>query len=397
MLSIFRGNRNLIVIALIMLINSLGYGIIIPIIYTYSIQFGLSDFQNGLLFAIFSLCQFIATPIIGRLSDKYGRKPLLVLSLAGTALSFFLAAFAPNAIILFLARALDGITSGNIPVASAVISDTTKPKDRAKGFGIIGASFGFGFVFGPLIAALTLPLGMNVPFIIAGIVTVISVFVTILVLTETNQHIGEVKHSKLFDFKKLALSLTDKDVGITLLISLIYSLAFGLFIFAFQPFAVKTLSLSANTISIIYVIYGIVGLLAQTILLPRIVPKYGEKKTMIYSLVLGTISFAVIFLTKSLPLFIGISIIFGLANAFVNPLIQTLLSKETDAKSQGTIMGLNQSYVSLGFIFGPIIGGLMATISIPLPFLLGSLLTLICLILAVKGLKEIYTHKISEF
>ena len=393
----FRGNKNLIVVSIIMLINSLGYGIIIPIIYTYSIKFGLNDFQNGLLFAIFSLCQFLATPVIGRLSDKYGRKPLLVLSLAGTAVSFFLAAFAPNAIILFLARALDGVTSGNIPVASAVISDTTKPKDRARGFGIIGASFGFGFVFGPAIAALTLPFGINAPFIVAGIVTTVSVFVTMFFLSETNQHIGQVREGKLFDFKKLFTSITDKDVGMTLLISLIYAFAFALFIFAFQPFAVKSLDLSPNMISIIYTIYGVVGLIAQAVILPRLVPKLGEKKMIVQSFFIITLSFAAIFFTETLPIFIGIAIIFGLANAFINPLIQTLLSKETDEKSQGTVLGLNQSYISLGFIFGPIVGGALATISIPLPFLLGSFLAFICLILAIKGLKTVYTHKISEF
>src|SRR5438132_4735839 len=109
-------NRNLAIISLIALVNMLGYGIIIPILYAYSKKFGLSDFQNGLLFAMFSICQFIATPIIGRLSDKFGRKPMLLLSISGTAASFFLMAFAPSAIFLFIARGLDGLTAGNIPV-----------------------------------------------------------------------------------------------------------------------------------------------------------------------------------------------------------------------------------------------------------------------------------------
>src|SRR6266550_152226 len=133
-------NRNLLIISLIALVNMLGYGIIIPILYAYSKKFGLSDFDNGLLFALFSICQFLSTPIIGRLSDKYGRRPLLLVSIIGTAVSFFMTAFAPNAIILFLSRALDGLTAGNIPVAFAVISDSTKPEDRAKAFGLIGSA-----------------------------------------------------------------------------------------------------------------------------------------------------------------------------------------------------------------------------------------------------------------
>src|SRR6185369_1268067 len=106
----FKHNRTTLIVALIALVNMLGYGIIIPILYSYSKQFGLSDFENGTLFALFSVCQFISTPIIGRLSDKYGRRPLLLISIIGTAASFFTMAFAPNAAFLFIARARDGLT-----------------------------------------------------------------------------------------------------------------------------------------------------------------------------------------------------------------------------------------------------------------------------------------------
>src|SRR5579859_2665188 len=163
----FKNNRNLAIITLIALVNALGYGIIIPILYSYSRRFGLTDFQNGLLFSLFSLCQFLSTPVIGRFSDMYGRKPLLVISLLGTVGSFLTMAFAPSALFLFLARALDGLTAGNIPVAMAVISDSTKPEERAKAFGLVGAAFSFGFVFGPATAALTVGFGQAVPFILA--------------------------------------------------------------------------------------------------------------------------------------------------------------------------------------------------------------------------------------
>ena len=173
-----KNNKNLLIVALIALVNMLGYGIIIPILYSYSKKFGLSDFQNGLLFSMFSVCQFISTPIIGRLSDKYGRRPMLLISIIGTAASFFLMAFAPNAVFLFIARAVDGLTAGNIPVAFAVISDLTKPEERAKAFGLIGSALSFGFVFGPAVAAFTIGFGYAWPFIIAGIITLIAVLLT---------------------------------------------------------------------------------------------------------------------------------------------------------------------------------------------------------------------------
>ena len=392
----FKSNKNLIVIAVIAIVNALGYGIIIPILYSYSRRFGLSDFENGLLFATFSVCQFLSTPIIGRLSDKYGRKPLLIISLAGTALSFLIMAFAPSALFLFLARALDGLTAGNIPVASAVISDTTAPKDRAKGFGIIGASFGFGFVFGPAISALTLSYGIAVPFLIAAAVSVFAVILTAVVLPETNNHMGEVIRGRFLDIPKLIRSVTDENIGTTLLLSLLYSLAFSLFTYAFQPFAVKILGLTAQEISFNFVIFGIVGLVAQGFIIPTLEKLYGEKRTLTAALTITIITFMCMFLVRHYFTFILISIIHSLANGFVAPLVQALLSKEADEKSQGSILGLNASYISIGMIFGPIVGGAVATLGVPLPFATGSLICLFCMILSLQILRKPF-HKQTAF
>lgn len=336
-----KNNKNLWIIALIALVNALGYGIIIPILYTYSQKFGLSDFQNGLLFSLFSICQFISTPFIGRLSDKYGRRPLLIISLAGTAVSFFMAAFAPSAIFLYLARALDGITAGNIPVASAVIADTTRLQDRAKGYGIIGASFGFGFVFGPAISALTVGYWASLPFIIAGVISTIAVCLTAFLLPETNKHIGHIHKGKIFDLGRLVRAIGDPKVGTTLLITLFYGLSFGMFIFAFQPFSVKVLQLSANQISLIFTVVGIVGLITQLFLLGKITKKFGLKRAFSLALFFLSASFMAIFFTRSLSLFIITTVVLALSNSSVNPMIQTILSRETDERSQGAILGLH--------------------------------------------------------
>ena len=378
----FKNNKNLLIIALIAIVNALGYGIIIPVLYSYSQRFGLSDFQNGLLFAIYSIFQFLSTPIIGRMSDKYGRKPMLVLSLAGTAISFLLMAVAPWAILLFLARALDGLTAGNIPVASAVITDTTEAKDRAKGFGLIGASFGFGFVFGPAISALTVGISPQLPFFIAGIISILAVIITMIYLPETNKHIGEVAHSKLFDFKKMISVLEDKNVGPTLLITLFYFLAFSLFTYAYQPFALKVLYLKAKDISIIFTMFGLLGLVAQGLIVQKLPKLLGLKKSFTIALSLVTAAFLILFVSNSFGIFLAGSILLSLASSLVNPLTQTILSKETDAKSQGTMLGLQSSYMSIGQILGPIIGGVMATSSIRLPFLGGTIAVIVCIFLS---------------
>lgn len=392
----FRNNRNLVIIALIAVINSLGYGIIIPILLTYSTQYGLNFFQNGLLFALFSLCQFLATPIIGRLSDKYGRKPLLVSSVFGTALSFFMMAFAPSAAFLFIARALDGITAGNIPVASAVISDSTTEKDRAKGFGIIGAAFGFGFVFGPLISSFTVQYGLNVPFIIAGVVSLITVAITAKFLPETNKHmVKDISMQGVFDFKKLFSALSDKATGTTLLISLIYNIAFGLFIFAFQPYAKEVLKLTDTEVGMVYTLYGLVGLITQGIIIPQTMKRIGEKKGLLLCFITVSIALFIMGFVKVLPQYALVSVAFGVANGFFLPIIQSLLSKEVDARSQGTILGLNSSYVSLGMIIGPILGGTLALFAVPLPFVAASFLSAICIYITITKLNVRVNHKES--
>jgi MFS family permease len=381
-------NKSLLIIALIALVNMLGYGIIIPILYAYSKKFGLSDFQNGLLFAIFSICQFISTPIIGRLSDKYGRRPLLLVSIMGTAISFFLMAFAPSALFLFLARALDGLTAGNIPVAFAVISDSTEPQDRPKAFGLIGAAFNFGFVFGPAIAAFTVSLGQAMPFIIAGVVTVIAVILTALYLPETNKHMGEVKDGKLFDFPKLWHTLFDPNVGKTFLISLIFFLAFSCaIIYGFQPFTMNVLKITESQNAILFTMFGIVGLISQTFLVSRVTKLLGIKNAFTNGMLLTALAFLLMYFSHSLPLFVVASLLLSLVNSMVQTLLPTIISQEADARSQGSIMGLNTSYQSIGMIVGPILGGTIATIAIPLPFIVGSALVMVCFFLSLQILK----------
>lgn len=388
MFKLLKNDRTLAIIALVAIVNALGYGIIIPILYSYSGHFGLSDLQNGLLFAVFSFCQFLATPIIGRLSDKYGRKPLLVASISGTALSFFMMAFAPNAAFLFIARALDGITAGNIPVALAVISDTTSDENRARGFGIISASFGFGFVFGPAISAFTVGYSTALPFVIAGTVSLIAVILTAIFLPETNKHLGEVRKGKIIDLKKLWQALFDPNVGTTFLISFLYFLAFSCaIIYGFQPFTKNMLHVTDTQNAILFTVFGAVGLISQIFLVHRTAKFFGTKRAFGIGLASTAFAMFLMFVSRSLELFVVASVIMGLVNGIAQTLIPTILSQETDAKSQGSVMGLNASYQSIGMIFGPIMGGLLATVFIALPFLAGGLIMMVCLALSTQILK----------
>ncbi len=394
----FKSNRNLLIIALVALVNMLGYGIIIPILYSYAKKFGLTDFQNGLLFASFSICQFISTPIIGRMSDKYGRRPLLIISITGTAISFLMMAFAPNFIFLFLARMLDGLTAGNIPVAFAVISDSTIPEDRGKAFGMVSAAFNFGFIFGPAISAITLGFGTGAPFLVAALVTIVAVVITALFLPETNKHIGEVKKEKIFDFAKMWHTLFEPNVGPTFVVSLLYFLAFSCsVIYGFQPFVTKVLGISAQTNSVLFTIFGICGLITQTFLVQFFSKKWGVKKAFTMSMLLVAFSFLLMFLARSLVVFGVAMAVLAVFNGIGQTLIPAILSKEADDKSQGSIMGLNASYQSIGMIVGPILGGIIASaVSIPATFSVGMVLVLVCYFLSFKMLRP-GVHKESAF
>lgn len=380
----FKNTKRLLVTAAVTLVGALGYGIVIPILYPYSVKYGLSDFENGVLFSVFSICQFISTPIIGMLSDKYGRKPLLVISLIGTAFSFLIMAFAPNALFLFLARALDGFTAGNLPVAQAIISDTTSGKDRARGFGIIGACFGVGFIAGPTISAFTVGISLKLPFIIAAILSAIAVIMAIILLDETNTKMAEIKNKKLFDWRKLFSSIFEKNIGLTLLITFFWAFAFGMFIYAFQPFSTKVLLLKPQHISLIFVLFGVIGFLSQIFLVGRLTKILGVLKAFNLALITLTISFILLFFTKNLYWLIFASIIMALSNSTVQTLTQTVLSEETPLERQGEIMGVNASYMSIGQIIGPMVAGALTLIAINYPFLMGGFFIFIAYIISTK-------------
>lgn len=327
-------SKNILIISLIAFINMLGYGIVIPILYAYSKKFGMSDFDNGLLFAVFSIAQFISTPIIGRLSDKYGRRPMLIVSIAGTAVSFFVMAFAPNVSFLFLARILDGITAGNLPVIFAIISDTTKPVDRAKAFGKIGSAISLGFIFGPAISALTVGFGMSTPFIIAGVITLIATFTTIKWLPETNTNLQTVHSGKLFDFPKMWQTLFDKEIGSTFAISLIYFLAFSCsIIYGFQPFTMNILKLTQSQNALLFTLFGAVGFITQNYIVGHYTKFFGVRKSFANSILMTAVSLLILSVSRSIFLFTISMILMAIFNSIVQTLVPTILSQEADEKS----------------------------------------------------------------
>jgi predicted MFS family arabinose efflux permease len=392
-------NRSFWIISLINFINSLSFTILIPTIYQYGREFHLSDVETSFLFAIFSIAQFFATPIIGKLSDRFGRRPLLIISLAGTVIGNLLAGTAPNALVLFFARFLDGITGGNISVAQAVISDVTTPANRAKGFGIFGASLGLGFVMGPVLSLVAQQRSLGTAFLVSSAVAAIALVLTIFFLPETLPPTTD-PHPNIFDLglRDLIRGLTFPKLGILFIINLCVGTTFTLFTFAFQPYYLKVLHQDTKSLTLLFFAIGIVGIVVQ-LQGVKIMTKYiSLVKILFLGLFFRSLSFVLMPVIPDIDFFLGISIIFSLFNSLVQPMISTLISLNTSPEEQGKMSGLNASYLSAANGIGPVIAGLMVDQNNPLtygyPLYLAGIFTFIVLFFAVRYRRK-YTPKMT--
>lgn len=382
-------NRTFWITALISFTNSLSFTILIPILYLYGKQFNLTDFQTSLLFSIYSVAQFFATPVIGKLSDRVGRKPLLIISLAGTVIANFMAGTASTAGILFFARFLDGITGGNASVAQAVVSDIIPPQDRAKAFGIYSAiTFGLAFILGPVISLLAQTFSLGAGFLVASGCALLSLLITVFFLPETLQT-KAAKASNIFDIGlgNLIKGLMIPKVGILLIINFLIGTTFTIFTFAFQPYFINVLGQSSQSLTLMFVMFGAIAILMQAAAIPLLVKNVSLVSILLVSILARSISFAVMPLVPTIAYFVGVSLVFSMFNAFVQPMITTLISLNSDANTQGTALGLNASYLNVSNAFGPVIAGLIVNQAdfntYKYPFYLAGFLTSLVWIFAI--------------
>jgi MFS family permease len=388
-------NRKFWIIALISFINSLSFTILIPILYLYGRQFKLDDFQISLLFAIYSIAQFFATPIIGKLSDRFGRKPLLIVSLAGTVLANLMAGTAGTAALLFFARFLDGITGGNASVAQAVISDVTTPETRAKAFGINGAAFGLGFILGPAISLLAqkaakyTPLGesFGASFLVSSVIAVIALVLTIFFLPETLKTKAQ-KSQNIFDIglDKLIKGLFMPKIGILLVINFLTGLTFNLFTFAFQPYFITVLKQNSDALTLMFFLFGVLGVIMQTLGIAQLTKHFQIAQILFLGLFIRSLSFVLMPIWEDIYYFVAVCILFSLLNSVVQPMISALISLNANPEEQGTVLGLNSSYLSVSNAFGPVIAGLVVNQNNPhsygYPLYLAGICTFLVLIWA---------------
>ena len=345
--------RPLLVIFLTIFVNLVGFGIIVPLLPFYAETFGAPPLVIGLLFAVFSLAQLVAGPVLGDLSDRYGRRPVLVLSLAGTVISFVMFALAQSLTMLFLARIVDGLSGGSISTARAYVADITEPSGRARAYGLIGAAFGMGFILGPAISGVLAPVSYTAPIWAAAVLTLVAMIMALFWLPET------VRRSRARDampFRDLGRMLGRPGLRRVLVIDFTYWLAFAVFQTTFALFAARRFGFDAPQTGYFFAAFGLLGAIVQALLIHPVVRRLGDKSTFMLGLLFAASGLVAATFAHSV-LFFGLTMIpLALGIGFGHPTMTSLVSRAAQGHEQGRVQGAASAIESLGRTIGPVWG-----------------------------------------
>jgi multidrug resistance protein len=375
--------------AMTIFIDFTGFGLIIPLLPFWAEHLGANATGVGLILTIYALAQFIFTPILGSLSDRYGRRPIIITSLLIEAFSLAFTALASSLPLLFLARFLGGLGSSNIGSAQAVVSDVTPAEGRARGMGMIGAAIGLGFVVGPALGGVLAPLGPVVPFWAAmGVATVNALLVT-LFLPETRRRAAARAGRRKREggpvlFTGWQQAMRSMNVTRLAAIYLLFTLAFAAMEAIFPLFTQHTFGWTAMQNGYIFTYVGLVIVIVQGGLIGRLVRRFGERGLLIAGLTLLAIGLALLPLSTRLGLLLVALGALSVGDGAVTPTVSSLLSFASPANAQGETLGFAQGLAGLGRILGPLIAGSVYASGGPgMPFLLGAALVTLALLLAL--------------
>jgi DHA1 family tetracycline resistance protein-like MFS transporter len=345
--------RPLLIIFLTIFVNLVGFGIIIPLLPFYAETFGASPLVIGLLFAVFSLCQLAAAPALGDLSDRYGRRPVLVFSLVGTVVSFVMLALAHSIAMLFAARVVDGLSGGNISTARAYVADITAPRDRARAYGLIGAAFGLGFILGPALTGMLSKISYTAPIWTAAGLTLVATVMALLWLPETvhRAHAGTGN-----PFRYLPDLLRRPVVRRVLVIDFLYWFAFAVFQTTFALFAARRFGFDVPRTGYFFAAFGLLGAVIQGGMIRPIVHRLGDKPTFMVGLACGMLGLVAAALTHSVVAFAAALVPLAFGIGFGHPTVSSLVSLVARGDEQGRVQGAASAVESLGRTVGPVWG-----------------------------------------
>lgn len=392
----------LVIIFLTVFIYLLGFGIIIPIIPILSRDFGATATQSGLLMSIYSLMQFLFSAFWGKLSDRWGRRPILLFCLFCEGLSYLLFASARSLEMLFVARGLAGFFGASISTASAAISDVTSTQDRSKGMALIGAAFGLGFVFGPAIGGGLAVLAENLssdPFfktslasyVVAGICLLNFIFAYFRLKETLREKRTQTQASAPWQrIQSIIQNLQIKTLGLVMLMFFLVSISMSTMEATLILFMGKKFEWGVKEVSWGFFYIGLMLVFTQGFLVRRLLPKWGERKVLRLGLVLFLLGMSLISLAPSIAVMAIAMTLLSVGNGLTNPSLLGSVSLLTPSTEQGEKLGLTQSLSSLGRILGPPMGGFLFGHSISeSPFILSSCFALLALFLYFQVFKEI--------
>jgi len=368
--------RALATIFAIVFVDLLGFGILIPVLPLYAEHFGASGAVVGLLLAAYSATQFLFAPLLGRLSDDYGRRPILLLSLFGSVVAWTLFGLADGLLVLFLARLLAGAMGGNIATTQAYIADITPPERRAQGLGLVGAAFGLGFVFGPALGGVFSSPGVvaavdgalpglvpitqfTLPSFAAAVISALNLVAAFVVLPETRRTTQAAETGSRLAMLRDAL----EDPALAGLVAsfFLFSLAFSGMESMFVLFTGDQFGFGPAMNGYVLAYVGVIIAIVQGGLVGRIVPRFGEVRIAVLGVVLTGVTIGLLPFTASLLALLAVLTPLAVGNAFANVSLTTLVSRSASADEQGGAFGLTQSAGSLARIVGPVAAGVLYT------------------------------------
>lgn len=379
-------------------IDLLGFGIIIPLMPFYAETFGANALTVGLLNTSFSLMQFLFAPFWGRLSDRIGRRPVILIGLFGSAVSYLLFGLATSLTLLFAARIAAGIAGANIPTAQAYMADITTPENRARGMGIVGAAFGLGFIFGPAIGGFLSQWGYQAPSFFASALSLANFTAAWLLLPESRP---AARPDAPRTSRLLALRQAIARPGLPPLLMILFVVvaAFASFESTFALYSERRFAFSASTIGYVFAFVGTILSIVQGFLVGRVVPRMGEHRVVPVAILVLAAGLALVPLASSVTMLVFACGLLAVGMGFHSPSIMALISRRSDADTQGGVLGLSQSLASLARVVGPAWGGwLYDHYSIVMPYVsaAGMMGVAFLLSLAVLARAPIRRSPVSE-
>lgn len=363
----------LLPIFLIVVVDILGFTIVLPLLPFYAEKLGASPTVVGTLVAMYAACQLIAGPILGQLSDRYGRRPVLLVSQAGTLVGFVMMALAGKLWVVFLARAIDGATAGNLSTAQAYISDVTKPEERARSFALIGIAFGFGFLVGPGITGFLAHYSYQAPLWAASALSFTSIVFTFFLLPRKEpMHLDDAEGAVGPGGKRLSLIswghylkyFRIPHISRLLFQWCCFSLSFSTFIGGFALFAERRYQWHGHPVGVteigwIFAFNGFIGIIMQGGVVGRLVKRFGERRVVEVGFLASFLGYSAMGFTYTIWQLLSVMSVTAILGASLRPALTSLISQQAGRREQGVILGLSQSITSLAQITAPPLAGFL--------------------------------------